>query len=175
MVAALPVLEPEHLLNERVALHAESDTSGRGAYELALLTTVRWVQCPRCRQRFWYAMSTETPQAEVWFHGARLRRRLAEEGCAAHGGEPNQSVRVELFGVARLTAGERAVDVEVPADARLRDVVAGLARRRPQLLGTVIALDGRALLDGYVLNLNGRDFVRDLARRVTAGDSVLVV
>jgi molybdopterin converting factor small subunit len=168
-------LKPEHLLNERVALHPESDVTGRGAYELALLTTVRWVQCPRCRQRFWYALSTETPAAEGWFHGARLRRRLKEEGCEAHGGDAGMTVNVELFGVARLTAGERLVEVAVPVDGRLSDVVAGLARKRPQLLGPVISIDGRSLLDGYVLNLNGRDFVRDLARPVAAGDTVLLV
>jgi molybdopterin converting factor small subunit len=84
-------------------------------------------------------------------------------------------VRVELFGVARLTAGERLVEVAVPSDGTLGDVVAGLARRRPQLLGPVISLDGQSLLDGYVLNLNGRDFVRDLSRPMAAGDTVLLV
>ena len=180
LAAAVGVLRPPHLLNERVRLRPESEAETRRAYELAIATEVRWAQCPRCRSRFWYVVNSETPQAELWFHGAQLRRRLLEEPCAAHGGVARYGphpegvpVRVELFGVARLTARER--QTEMAAVTSLREVVGALAARWPQLVGPVIGEDGDSLNEGYIFNINGRDFVRDLDRPVAPGDTVLLL
>jgi molybdopterin converting factor small subunit len=84
-------------------------------------------------------------------------------------------VRVEFFGVARLSAGEKATVLPYEAAASLADVVGTLAVRYPALVGPVIAAGGRSLLDGYVFNLNGRDFVPDLGTKLHPGDTVLLV
>ena len=173
MAARAPVIRPPQLLNERVALRPEWDAAHRGAYELSPVSIVRWAQCPRCRRRFWYALSADTPREELWYHGAALRQRLLDEPCETHGGAAG--VKVELFGVARLTAGERAVTLPHAEAASLRAIVRALAQRYPALVGPVIAHDGEVLNDGYLLNVNGRDFVRDLTTALQPGDAVLLV
>ena len=186
------VLKPEHLLNEAVTLHPEADEAARAVYELSPISIVRWAQCPRCRRRFWYALHSETSQQELWYHGAVVRQRLTSEPCAAHGGSPAPpaaagaaggsaqdarvlGVRVELFGVARLTAGEKVVVLPYADAGCLADVVSALAVRYPALVGPVLAPSGRALQDGYVFNLNGRDFVPDVGTLLRPGDTVLLV
>jgi molybdopterin converting factor small subunit len=88
---------------------------------------------------------------------------------------PEAAITVELFGVARLVAGTRAVTLPAPSCSTLADVVQALAAQLPALVGPVIAPDRRSLTPGYILNLNGRDFVPDLAREVQAGDAVLLI
>jgi hypothetical protein len=62
-----------------------------------------------------------------------------------------------------------------PGKGTLSDVIAALGERLPALLGPVIEPGGRTLNAGYILNLNGRDFVPDLAREVQPGDAVLLI
>jgi hypothetical protein len=77
-------IRPLELRNSNVELHPESDTQMRPTYELSMLHVVRWVQCPRCWSRFWYVLSSETPQPELWYHGMTLRQKLVNESCDAH-------------------------------------------------------------------------------------------
>ncbi len=82
---------------------------------------------------------------------------------------------VELFGVARRAAGRRAVPLELTGDLSLRAVVAELSRHCPELAGKAIAPDRSGLLEGYILNLNGRSFVASLETEVSDGDNVLLL
>jgi molybdopterin converting factor small subunit len=68
-------------------------------------------------------------------------------------------VRVELFGVARLTAGRRELTVALPERPNTRDIVGALARACPELIGKVISEDGTTLQESQILNLNGTVFV----------------
>jgi molybdopterin converting factor small subunit len=77
--------------------------------------------------------------------------------------------------VARLLAGVAAVEVALGEGDDLGAALAALAMRCPSLVGGVIRAQRPALAEGYVLNLNGREFVRDLGRRPAAGDRVLVL
>ena len=90
-------------------------------------------------------------------------------------GEGAEGVRVEFFGVARLAAGHKAVVVPYAQAGSLGEVVGALAERCPALVGPVIAAGGRALLDGYIFNVNGRDFVPDLGAALRPGDTVLLI
>jgi hypothetical protein len=45
---------------------------------------VYWVQCPRCRKKYWYALLDETPREELWYYGALFRERLVKEACRRH-------------------------------------------------------------------------------------------
>jgi hypothetical protein len=89
---AAPVPRPLELLNRVVALRPEADRDGRLFYEFSPLHIVRWAQCPRCRRRFWYALNADTPQEELWYHGATLRQQLLGDLCPSHAGDPPGSL-----------------------------------------------------------------------------------
>ncbi len=82
-----------------------------------------------------------------------------------------QPVRVELFGVPRLLAGERVVDV---TGVTLQDVTAALARTFPCLAGPVIDPSTGWLADGYTFVI-GERFTRDPSLIITPGSPVLLV
>ncbi len=83
-------------------------------------------------------------------------------------------VRVELFGLARLAAGRRQVEVEVPEVAAPSDIATALAEACPALVGRAIREDRTGLKDSYVFNLNGTAFVAGGPLRLRPGDSVLL-
>lgn len=82
---------------------------------------------------------------------------------------------VELFGTARLVAKTSEVPLSVAPGARLSDVFAALAEKLPVLVGRVIASDRRDLLNGYTVNVNGREFVRGSDRTVKPADSLIIL
>lgn len=69
------------------------------------------------------------------------------------------TVKVELFGTARLAAGRSELAIEVGGAPTLEDVVGAIARACPALVGSVIDEDGTGLLESHVLNVNGTAFV----------------
>ena len=71
-------------INEAVELHPEAAGAARALAELSPVHLVRWVQCPRCRARFWYVVLRDTDSLELQTLGAGFRRRLIGEPCAAH-------------------------------------------------------------------------------------------
>jgi hypothetical protein len=74
--------------NRSIELHPEAAESERVVFEIAPTHDVRWVQCHRCRQRFWYAILEATPQEERWEWGRRLRAPILDRPCSDHlGGE----------------------------------------------------------------------------------------
>ncbi len=85
------------------------------------------------------------------------------------------SCQVELFGIARLTAGKKSLLVSLPIEATVRDAIVGLIERCPELSGKVSDANGTRLLPGYALNINGVSFVDDLDIRLQAGDALIVL
>ncbi len=83
-------------------------------------------------------------------------------------------VTVELFGMPRLLAGERAVTLAWRAGLTVGDVPAQLVDACPALVGRVADATG-ALAGGLVFNLGGRNFVRDPATPLRAGDRLLLL
>lgn len=83
--------------------------------------------------------------------------------------------RVELYGTARLLAGQAAVQLDIGAGARLGDIVIRLGEQLPALVGPVIDAARRGLMDGYIFNRNGRDFVTDPLTAVQPGDRLLLL
>ncbi len=81
------------------------------------------------------------------------------------------TLRVELFGVPRLLAGERSV---VAAGATLGDLAADLARRNPALAGRVLDAGSGWPLDGYSFVVAER-FTRERSHPLHEGTSVLLV
>jgi hypothetical protein len=65
-------------------------------------------------------------------------------------------MRLELFGMARELIGAPAVDVTVGPSATVDALVVALGRAYPQLLGSVIDVDRRTLIEPNVLLLDGR-------------------
>ena len=85
------------------------------------------------------------------------------------------SCTVELFGVARLLAKTRIVSLSLPRDATLADVLSIVARRLPVLVGQVINSEPIGLLAGYACNINGLDFVRDPATKISPQDKIFIL
>lgn len=83
-------------------------------------------------------------------------------------------VTVELFGMPRLLADERAVALPWRPGLTLGDVPALLATACPALAGRVADAMG-TLAGGLVFNLGGRDFVRDPVTPLHAGDRLLLL
>ena len=88
----------------------------------------------------------------------------------------NIHIEVELFGTPRLRAGLRAVELGLPAGARVAEVVAALAKACPQLVGHALKEDGSGLQGGFVFNHNGLTFLEG-GREVPLkpGDSLLLL
>lgn len=83
-------------------------------------------------------------------------------------------IRVELFGVARMSSGRRVVRIAVPAEADVQDVVAALSRVCPQLVGEIILDDLSGLQTSYTLNVNGTSFVGNGPLNLEQGDTILL-
>ncbi len=92
----------------------------------------------------------------------------------AQGERLSHRCRVELYGVARLTAGLTKVDVQVPNPATAVDVTSALALACPQLVGSAITSNG-GLMKGHVLNVNGRSFVDRMDAPIFPGDHILLL
>ena len=77
---------PKRLNNRTVELRPEADAAGMAHYQFSPVHLIRWVQCPRCRRRFWYAVYDDTPSEELYYWGNVLRQRLLGEPCGSHPG-----------------------------------------------------------------------------------------
>lgn len=75
-------------INTGVALHPEADVAGRTVKEFAGAERIYWAQCPRCRQRFWFALRYDTGATELQFFGKRFRDRFRAEDCPNHTLDP---------------------------------------------------------------------------------------
>ena len=80
------------------------------------------------------------------------------------------SIQVEFFGVARSRAEVSAVTLEA---VRLRDVVAHIFEQFPALAELCVQDD--ELAAGWLLNVNGAGFTRDLNTNLNDGDNVLLI
>ncbi len=94
---------------------------------------------------------------------------------------------VELFGIARLRAARRAVEVRLgerrgdnggsgaASAATVADALAALAAACPALVGPVLTPDGHSLCTGYLLNRNGREFIDRADAPLADGDHLLLI
>jgi len=80
------------------------------------------------------------------------------------------TIRVEFYGVARLTAGCAAIQVEART---LREALARLRDDLPAFSSACIS-EG-ALLPGYLANVNGQRFTNDPNTPLQDGDSLLIL
>lgn len=87
------------------------------------------------------------------------------------------SVRVELFGMARVLAGRPQVDLPAEGSTTPRQALAALAHLCPALVGPVLDPMGGGLTAAYVCNLNGERFLAeaDLERPMAPGEQLLLV
>jgi hypothetical protein len=90
-------------------------------------------------------------------------------------GPPPHQCYVELLGPARLAAGIKQVSLAVSEPIRIPELVRALADACPALVGSALDLGRGALGEGYILNRNGRDFLRDPAALVQPGDRLLLM
>ena len=109
-----------------------------------------------------------------WQHSAAERRNLPP-GSPAPLLPGAARCTVELFSVARLLTKTAKIDLALPRQATLGDVLAALSDRLPVLVGPVIAVDRKSLAGGIACNINGKTFVRDSKASVQSGDSLFII
>jgi hypothetical protein len=86
----------------------------------------------------------------------------------------DQSVKIELLGVARLLTRRETATIPLAAPVPLSEFLSLLALELPALVGTTLSEDG-SLLGGYVLSRNGADLIRDPAESIHPGDRLLLL
>ena len=105
--------------------------------------------------------------------------RQTDHDCVmGHSVTDSVTCTVELFGVARLRAQTTHVGLTLPADADLSVALAALAEAVPALVGPVLMQDADKrvqFVPGFVCNVNGQAFVRDMRTVVQTGDSILIL
>jgi molybdopterin converting factor small subunit len=85
-------------------------------------------------------------------------------------GRRGVTIQVEFFGLARTHAGAASVEIDAKT---LRDVVSQVQSLFPAL--SKACFESGELQKGWVLNINGRSFVRDLDYELSENDSVLLM
>lgn len=90
-------------------------------------------------------------------------------------------VTVELFGMARISAGASSISLEVGSQCPVATLLDALAHSCPELVGNALCVsDGGtiAVADGYALNRNGLVFLPpdvDAPLDWTSGDTLLLL
>ena len=82
--------------------------------------------------------------------------------------------RIELFGIARLIAGQKELTVSLPDGSTVGDALRALAQECPSLLDSVLTSQG-VLVEGSILSLGGREFITDRATSLPANTPLLVL
>ena len=85
----------------------------------------------------------------------------------------SMGIRVEFFGVARQRAGTATAVVPVEGAVTLRLLLARLAVEFPHWASE--CLDGDRLRPGYIVNLNGDRFIRNLEQPLEDEASLLIM
>jgi hypothetical protein len=84
-------------------------------------------------------------------------------------------ISVELFGIPRIRAGRREIELELPAGASRHQLVQAIASECPVLVGHVLREDLTDLQDGYLLNHNGISFLSSDILCLQSGDFLLLL
>ena len=90
-------------------------------------------------------------------------------------------VTVELFGMARISAGASSISLEVGSQSPVATLLDALGHACPELVGNALCVsdDGTtAIADGYALNRNGLVFLPpdvDAPLDWASGDSLLLL
>ena len=103
-----------------------------------------------------------------------LQRWSEVNSSSSETGDELVSCTVELFGIARLLAKTKVVDLELPQEATLADLFAELAEKLPTLVGRVISPEKNNLISGCACNVNGLKFVRNPTAKIRTGDKILI-
>ena len=82
---------------------------------------------------------------------------------------------VELLGPARLAGGVKTLALDVPGAITIADLLSRLARACPALVGPVVDAERGVLVEGHILNRNGRDFLKDPAEVILPRDRLLLM
>jgi molybdopterin converting factor small subunit len=104
-----------------------------------------------------------------------LQRWSELHSAASRMDDESVSCTVELFGMARMLAKTKMVDLALPQQATLSDVFSELAEKLPTLVGRVITPEKNQLVSGCACNVNGLDFVRNPTAKVKTGDRILIL
>jgi len=91
--------------------------------------------------------------------------------------ETSIRIQVEMFGLSRIIAGEKEINLSLGENATFRDVVQLLAHRYPDMIGDVIQTDGETMQSPNILNVNGQRMIHShqLDEHVSDGDTLVLM
>jgi molybdenum cofactor guanylyltransferase len=104
-----------------------------------------------------------------------LRRWNELNSSGRETGDRLVSCTVEFFGMARLLAKTKMIDLALPQGATFTDLFAELAEKLPTLVGRVIRSEKNNLISGCACNVNGLEFVRNPTAKIRTGDKILIL
>lgn len=86
-------------------------------------------------------------------------------------------IRMELFGLPRLIAGETEIALTLKEGATFRDVVRALVRKYPEMIGDVVQADGETMQPPNILNLDGKRMVQahQMNESLSDGDRIILM
>jgi len=79
---------------------------------------------------------------------------------------------IGFFGLSRDVTDVREVEVELPDEAGLTDLIAALRRKIPKLEGPVIRAGKDKLTNYFAFNINGRFYSDDKELRLHSDDRI---
>jgi hypothetical protein len=83
---------------------------------------------------------------------------------------------VEMYGLARILAETKSVEVRLPTGATASDLLAAVAARHPSLVGRVVRPDFSGVTEGHSLSINALDFVPEASSAILKdGDRLLIL
>jgi len=86
-------------------------------------------------------------------------------------------VQLELFGPARLVAGEKEISLNLEEGATFQDIVRMLSSRYPEMIGDVIQPDGETLQEPNIFNLNAKQMIQasQMGNAPSDGDRIILM
>ncbi len=84
-------------------------------------------------------------------------------------------VEIDLLGLARRAAGQKHIVLELPEQSSYDNLIHFLAERYPSLVGQVINPQTLELFPSFMLNLEGRQVIKDLSQTLTGGEHLILM
>ena len=84
-------------------------------------------------------------------------------------------VEIDLLGLARRATGQKHVMLELPEKSSYQDLVHFLAEKYPSLVGQVINPQSLELYPSFMLNLGGRQVIKDLTKPLVGREHLILM
>ncbi|MHB9033701.1 MAG: ubiquitin family protein [Anaerolineae bacterium] len=84
-------------------------------------------------------------------------------------------VEIDLLGIARRAVGQKHILLNLAEQSSYQDLVRLLAEQYPSLVGQVINPQTMKLFPSFMLNLGGRQVIKDYSQRLSGGENLILM